>query len=236
MRGAQILDWDERHPLLRDLRYFDALELGDVRQLATPEWAHAVIVSHAGGDELPLALAGEVDGRRVVAFSFDLARQSVQESENLSLLLLLLSSLRWLTPPAGDQPQQIDIGSSYRETLVEPAAVVVEPPTGPETLLTARREVAIDIDRRGEYRIEAGGVRRTILANLFDPLESDVGRVGEPIDELVEQGTAPAPMGRASWVQNFAPWVYVGALGLLLVEWFVALRGREMAADRGGSA
>jgi hypothetical protein len=227
VHGAQILDWNENHPLLRDLRFVDALEAGDVRQLRASKWASTVIASRAGGNEFPLALAGELDGRRVAAFAFDLAEHSIQEEENLSLLLLLLNTLRWLAPVDAGQPLQVDIGQVYRETFTQPVSVVVDPPSGDQVQISAADEVTVNIDRRGEYRIQVGESHRTVFANLFDPRESDVGRSGEMMEEFVKEGSAGVTIGRVHWVWDLAPWLYLMGLTLLVTEWLVGVRARS---------
>ncbi|MGH7860301.1 MAG: hypothetical protein ACREQY_23475, partial [Candidatus Binatia bacterium] len=223
---AQILDWDEHDPILRDLRYLEALPLERARRIRAPDWARTLIASRAGTEEFPLALAGETDGRRVVVFAFDLAEASVRRSENLSLLLLVLNALKWLTPPDPEQPIQIDIGERYRETLPRPQPVTVTSPNGSRQEWPERTEVAVDLDRAGEYQIRIGEQRRTVYANLFDPEESDVGREGPVGVELVETGAPSVRYVTARWVREYGGWLYAAALLLAFVEWVWAMRRR----------
>jgi hypothetical protein len=74
----------------------------------------------------------------------------------------------------------------------------------------------------GQYLVAVDGTRHRVLANLFDPAESDVGRAAwEPESQtLVTPSTAgsqPRPDGSAGWFLGLA-------IGLLLVEWFTATR------------
>ena len=189
--GAQILDWNDADPVLHDLRYVEALPLDRARLLELPPWAHTLIASRAEGQEFPLAFAGETSGRRVICFAFDLAGRSLVKSENLSLLLLMLNSLRWLTPPDPASPVQVDVGESYRETLPEPAPLLVAAPDGSSETRAPRAQIALDVSRAGEYRLTAGGVQRSLYANLFDADESDIGRPAFTAEETLEATHSP---------------------------------------------
>ena len=224
---AQILDWNERDPILRDLRYVEALPLERSRVLRRPEWARTLITSRAGDRELALAFAGETAGRRIVCFAFDLAEHSVRRSENLSLLLLVLNAIRWLTPPEPGEPVQVDVGDRYRESLPEPGAVRIGHPDGHEETLPARTEVVVDVDRRGLYEIGAGDRHRLVLANLFDSEESDVGRAGEPFETFVEGGSASVRTVTARSLREVGGGLYLAALVLVFGEWGLALWRRR---------
>jgi hypothetical protein len=227
VRNAQILDWNERDSILHDLRYVEALPLERARMIRLPPWAHTLISSRTGAEEFPLAFAGELRGRRVVCFAFDLAGRSVRKSENLSLLLLVLNSLKWLTPPDPALPLQIDVGDRFRETLTEPQPVVVTDPSGGIDTRPPVSEVAVDITRHGEYRLRIGGEQRIIYANLFDAEESDIGREGPMFEEAVEKGSASATSEAAPRIRDVASWLYRIGFLLLLVEWLYAHRRRN---------
>ncbi|MEA2626489.1 MAG: hypothetical protein QOD06_2534 [Candidatus Binatota bacterium] len=220
---ARILDWNDRHPLFENLRYVEALPLKHARQIALPEWGHPLITSQAGGTEFPLAFAGEVDGRRVMVFAFDLSGHSIRESENLSVLLLLLNAIRWLVPPDPALPVQVDVGQSYRETLPEAVPVRVSQPNGDTVPRPATRRIEVAIDQPGEYEISLDGTRRAIYANLFDADESDIGRPEGPTEVVHESnaGEAKAPQ-RARVLHPFGSWMYAAALAVLVLEWLVA--------------
>jgi hypothetical protein len=190
--GAQILDWNDADPVLHDLRYVEALPLARARMLELPPWAHTLIASRAEGQEFPLAFAGETSGRRVICFAFDLAGRSLVKSENLSLLLLMLNSLRWLTPPDPASPVQVDVGDSYRETLPAPRPLSIAAPDGSTETRPAKPQIALEISRVGEYRLTAGGEQRSIYANLFDADESDIGRPSFVAEETVDGKEAPS--------------------------------------------
>ncbi|MBI2964072.1 MAG: VWA domain-containing protein [Deltaproteobacteria bacterium] len=217
--SAQILDWNESDPVLLDLRYLEALALDRSRLLDLPPWAHMLLSSRAEGREFPLAFGGETDGHRVICFAFDLEGRSLVRSENLSLLLLVLNALRWLTPPDSGAPLQIDVGESYRESLREPVAFTVTAPDGRAEARAPTLRLAVEPTRAGEYRIDGGAIHRTILANLFDGEESDVGRADGPGEESVDGAAAPRPMVSATMLHEFGRALLLAGFLLALAEW-----------------
>ncbi len=224
--GAQILDWNEYDPILHDLRYVEALPLDRSRMLRVPEWAHVLIGSRAGGVEFPLAFAGEHEGRRLICFSFDLSGRSVRKSENLSLLLMLLNSLRWLVPADPALPVQVDAGGSYRETFAAPATVTIARPNGRTEELAGARELTLEIGHVGSYGIDVGGARRTVHANLFEAEASDIGRKAGPAEETLE-GEAATSLEPIEILHAFGRWLLVVGAVVLLVEWLYGQRWRQ---------
>jgi von Willebrand factor type A domain/Aerotolerance regulator N-terminal len=230
--AAQIFDWNESDPVLHDLRYLEALPLERSRMVSLPAWAHVLIASRADGREFPLAFAGEDGARRVICFAFDLQGRSLVRSENLSLLLLTLNSLLWLTPPDPVLPVQMDVGDTFRETLAKPASFRVVAPDGKTEEHAATRRLAVEMTRAGEYRISADAEERTIYANLFDGDESDVGRTDPPGDEVIT-GEAAAPSVSATLLHEFGHALLIAGLVLAVAEWvyWAWLERRRRAAD-----
>jgi hypothetical protein len=234
--GAQILDWNDADPILQDLRYVEALPLDRARLLELPAWAHTLIGSRAEGREFPLAFAGETAGRRVVCFGFDLGGRSLVKSENLSLLLVMLNALRWLTPPDGNSPLQMDVGDTYREILPAPSPVSVTTPDGRLDTLPAKGRLSIELTRAGEYRVATGELTRTLYANVFDADESDIGRASFVAEEDVrgEASAGAATVVKAAFLHELARALLLGGLLLVLVEWLVwSWLGRRWRAAGG---
>ncbi len=224
---AQILDWNEKDSILGNLRYVEALPLRRARLISLPGWAHALITSRAGAEDFPLAFAGEVDGRRVICFSFDLAGRSMRKSENLSLLLLVLNSLKWLTPPDPILPTQVEIGDRYRETFATPVSLVVTDPGGATENRSPVSEIAVDVARRGEYRLALGDEQRILYANLFDSEESDIGREGSEGEEVIEASSASSAANAERGSFELSGWLYGAGILLLIFEWMIAAHRRN---------
>jgi hypothetical protein len=233
--GAQILDWNDADPILHDLRYVEALPLDRARFLELPAWAHTLIASRAEGREFPLAFAGETAGRRVVCFGFDLAGQSLVKSENLSLLLVMLNALRWLTPPDVASPLQVDVGDTYREVLPAAAPISVTAADGHTDTWPAKGQLSIEVARAGEYRITAGELTRTLYANMFDADESDIARPPFVPEEVFEGSkSSVSPVVQAAFLHELARALLLAGLLLVLVEWLTwswQARSRRVAGD-----
>ena len=225
-KDLSILDWRESHEILHNLQYVDALPLKKARVLALPSWAQVLISSRTADGEVPLALTGEKDGHRVVCLAFDLGRGNLTDSDNLSLLLLFLNAVRWLLPPDPSVPALTTPG----ETFFVPTSVALETleltlPGGETRSLEA---AAVDIPHVGAYRLQNGDYRTMWYANLFDELESDIGRQpqAEPAPEaapvVLDTSQAPHEVSRTVPVE-FGQLLYYGAAGLLFLEWLYAL-------------
>lgn len=226
--GLNILDWRDGHEILRNLRYVEALPLKKARVLALPSWAQVLISSRTRSGEVPLALTGEKDGHRVVCLAFDLGRGTLTNSDNLTLLLLFLNTLRWLLPPDPSAPLLLSAG----ETFFLPAEATQDsprftPPRGQEILVDGG---AVEVEQTGEYRITGARYSATLYANLFDEGESDIGRREEetPSATPVAETRAPYEFVRTE-PKEFGRFLYYGAALLLWLEWLYALwRYRRM--------
>ena len=221
-----ILDWRASHQILHNLQYVDALPLKKARVLALPSWAQVLISSRTASGEVPLALTGEKDGYRVVCLAFDLVRGNLTDSDNLSLLLLFLNAVRWLLPPDPSVPALTTPG----ETLFVPASVALETleltlPSGETRPVEA---TAIEIPHVGAYRLQNGDYQARWYANLFDEIESDIGRHTQPeqgsetVSVVLETPHAPQELSHTVPIE-FGQLLYYAAAALLFVEWLYAL-------------
>ena len=217
-----ILDWREGHEILHNLHYVEALPLKKAQVLALPSWAQVLISSRTRGGEVPLALTGEKDGHRVVCLAFDLDKGNLTNSDNLTLLLLFLNTLRWLLPPDPSAPLLVSSGETFFLPVgATPDSLHLTTPGEQESIVDTG---AIEIDQVGEYRLAGSRYHAVLYANLFDEAESDIGRredeaaspapvsTPHPLQELSH--TVPAEFGRS---------LYYGAVLLLLLEWLYAL-------------
>jgi hypothetical protein len=220
--GLNILDWREGHEILRNLRYVEALPFKKARVLALPSWAQVLISSRTRSGEVPLALTGEKDGHRVVCLAFDLGRGNLTNSDNLTLLLLFLNTLRWLLPPDPAAPMLVSAG----ETFFLPSEAAQDsprftPPRGQEMPVDSG---AVEIERTGEYRITGSQYGATLYANLFDEDESDIGRRAEETPSVTSATETSAPHEFVRTMpKEFGRSLYYGAALLLLLEWLYAL-------------
>jgi len=223
--GLNILDWREGHEILQNLRYVEALPFKKARVLALPSWAQVLISSRTHSGEVPLALTGEKDGHRVVCWAFDLSRGNLTDSDNLTLLLLFLNTLRWLLPHDSAAPILVAAG----ETFFLPAAAAQDsphftPPHGQELPIDSG---AVEIEQTGEYHVTGSKYGAILYANLFDEEESDIGRREEEtpnVTTAAEKSEVHAPQEFVRTIpKEFGHSLYYGAALLLLLEWLYAL-------------
>ena len=224
---VRILDWNEDHAILRNVQYVDALPVGGVRVLDPPRWAQVLISSRTTHGEIPLALAGERNGRRVVCLAFDLDAGALTDADNLTLLVLFLNALRWLQPPDPAAPRLLPVGTPF----FVPDGVGVD---GLRLSVPGADARPLDddtfgLDRAGVYRVEGDAYQALLYANLFDEAESDIGRadVEEADDTAPAVSTTDTRIGtrtveRAVPVE-FGRWLYWLAAALLAGEWLYAL-------------
>ncbi|MSQ46850.1 MAG: VWA domain-containing protein [Deltaproteobacteria bacterium] len=218
-----ILDWRQEHDLLRNLRYVEALPLKKARVLALPPWAQVLISSRTKTSEVPLALTGEKDGHRVVCLAFDLNKGNLTNSDNLTLLLLFLNTLRWLLPPDPAIPQLVSTGEAFfLPPGTAPDSLRLRPPRGEEQTLETD---TVEVDQIGEYRLDGSRYRTILYANLFDEAESDIARREEgatKVAPVTKLPTAPQELTRRV-PREFGRPLYYGAALVLLLEWLYAM-------------
>jgi hypothetical protein len=202
---TQFVDWRGVHLL-------------QAHQVALPAWAHAVVES-AGG---PLIIAGETDGRRVVAILFDLHDSDLPLQVGFPILMSNL--LNYLAPassfsaPDGLQPDQtLHIKLSGGETNLS-----VTDPGGRQSAVPADGSFA-DTGRLGVYTLQSGQTALGNFAvNLFDPSESNIRPVGSIRIGRADVAATPA---QEQGTFEIWPWIAAAAFVLLLVEWWVYHRG-----------
>ena len=218
-----ILDWNDEHEILHNLQYVEALPFKQARILALPSWAQVLISSKTSHGEIPLALTGERDGRRLVCLAFDLEAGNLTDSDNLTLLVLFLNALRWLRPPNPFDPQLLPVGEVFFLPTDVPldGALLSAPQTEAQVLETD----TVSLDRVGVYRVETASYRTELYANLFDEAESDIGR--QTGDDTGAGRGAPGVRTSPEAVQReipveFGQSLYWLAALLLFAEWLYA--------------
>ncbi|MBN1580856.1 MAG: VWA domain-containing protein [Anaerolineae bacterium] len=233
LTDTTILDVEGNHPLLH---YVDAAQLRELniaraREVSVPSWAETLIEARSG----PLLLAGEVGGRRIAILTFDLHQSDLPLKITFPILIANLTY--WLAPTSAvDVPAQLSPGMP---ALIRPqigvSEIVVTAPSGQQWTFEAAGSEPIPFaqtDEPGIYTVEQKRVQQgadqqisqaSFAVNLFSELESYI----EPRDEI-DVGQTPisaqteSSVGRREWWR----WPALAALSMLIIEWFVHLRGR----------
>jgi VWA domain-containing protein/aerotolerance regulator-like protein len=221
----EVLDWAAAHPALASIRPLAALPLQRTRIVTPPAWSQVLLWSRTNEREFPLALAGEHDGRRVACITFDLEAERLLSSDNLNFFLFFMNLLAWLAP---EQQDAIVVNTGEVRDLgpFPQRPVMVRDPRGVQYALDTEPPM-LQPRFAGEYRASADGTRRTVFANFFDPVESDIGRASKeppaPSPRPAASAAHAAPAADASG-RHYGMWLYLLAVALFVLEWGAARR------------
>jgi hypothetical protein len=151
-----------------------------------------------------------------------LGKGNLTNSDNLTLLLLFLNTLRWLLPHDPTAPLVVSSGETFFLPVgVTPDSLRLTSPDGKEKAVDAG---SVDVDQVGEYRLAGSRYQATLYANLFDDAESDIGRREDEDAKPIPVGEVHPPQELSHTVpEEFGRWLYYGAALLLLLEWLYAL-------------
>ena len=215
-RDVEVMDWNERHESLRGLRPLPAWPLTAANIVEPPPGSQPLLWSRDAAREFSLAFTEELPGGRVAVVAFDLEAERLLNNDNVPLLVFFLNLLHWLTPQDRDAPEVVTTGSVLAlEGFPENLPLRVEDPRQRTTTLPPGT-IQLDANLAGLYRLSSNGTARTVLANFFDPVESDIGRGTRERPAPFQDLPLPAVSGRR---ETFGWWLYAVAAALMLSEW-----------------
>jgi hypothetical protein len=223
--NIEVLDWNAHHPVLQSLRPLAALPLQRARILSPPAWSQALLWSRNLEREFPLAFAGEHQGHRVACIAFNLESERLLSSDTMNLFLFFMKLLGWLASRS-DAVTTVRTGEVAAIEGIPDGPVRLEDPNGKTEMLAAGQRT-IQPRFAGVYRISVDGTRRALLANFFDPVESDIGRSGKEPPLPPHAASAVAQQRQAVHTgdrKEYATWLYYAAAALFLLEWAAARR------------
>jgi len=206
--------FERRHPLTRFMTDLEEAHVGRAVRYR-PEARDRVVASGAAG---PMIIAGERRGDRFALLAFD-----VRESDFPLLVswpLFVVNAIDWF---AGEDPAYLSsfrTGTTWR--IPVPAGVEraeVETPSGRRVSVPVYEGRAVYFGvEAGMHRLRAGDERRLLASNLSDPRESDCA----PRRTVEVSGVRATPPARGRAGVRRELWVYLllGALGIVLVEWW----------------
>jgi hypothetical protein len=216
VEGPAIVDWHKSHPLLRYVS-FDNVALRESVVAAKTSWAISLLDASAGA----LAVAGELDHRRILWLGFDTLDSNWPL--RVTFPIFMANAVEWLNPASAREAQfLVRAGDPFRLTLAEPVAsarvtlpdgstkeLVLEPPTK-DLLFT-------DTFKQGTYRLCAGTNEMPFCVNLLDAAESNI----RPHDEikLGNYANVGATTGRSANAEVWR-WLALAALAVLAFEWW----------------
>lgn len=200
----QVTQWATAHPLTSYVN-FSLLSPAYAQALLPVGWCTPVVRGTVG----PLVLAGERDGYRYAAIGFDLLPYLGRQ--NLPSSILTLNLLGWLAARAG-QPPDVHTGSA----LAVKNEAQIQLMSGERVLPVGNSAV---MRKQGVYTISENGQGRRLAVNLSNADESQLGR---PL--RLGDMAAPTPLTGEKTGKPLWPWLLLAALGLLMIDWWWAMR------------
>ncbi len=220
----QIMDWNRQHRILKYLSFIDELQLGEAFELDPPAWANVLMKAQ----NFPLAWEGEFQGQRLVGLGFEIGKYLFPDSGDVSMLVLLLNTLDWLSPQLSSATQ-IKTGDKYIFEHTSPlkSAVIINP-QGEKIKIDTKNEARLSFratDFVGSYElsavdIEGKHIKRTFVANLLDEAESRI----TPTVTLPQEPASDTQTTKEALTQErleFWPYIIMAALFFLFIEWWV---------------
>ncbi|MBI4343457.1 MAG: VWA domain-containing protein [Candidatus Omnitrophica bacterium] len=182
--------------------------LGDAAGFGEP-----VIWGVQEGRRVPLLLAGEQDGQRVVTMAVDPAGSA----DAVPLVVTFFNSLRWLMGSA----EMGRVGEPLAVASLPPGQVSVQRPDGQVERLAHEGGIFryAATTRAGRYRIAQGGVTVTRAANFLDPVESNL--LERASTWRPDLAAASAASAAARVPQPLMDLLLYLVLALLLCEWWL---------------
>lgn len=214
---------------------FSGVRFGDVYALDPPPWATPLLASRSDAlddtgavirVETPLVLRGQVDGREIAIWNFDLLRGNLPS--RLAFPLLTVRTVRDLT--ATVPPSAITLGAqvALRPDLRTESVTLIAP-DGSSDLMAPRAAGALaSLTQPGFYQIEERVGARVIYqasigVNAGSPGESRLDPQAPPPISGAEQDAGAA--GPLTQPVDLWPWLAAAGLLVLAGEWlYVVLR------------
>ncbi len=208
---VQVTQWMTAHPLTSYVT-FSLFSPAYAQALRPIGWGQPIVNATIG----PIVIAGEQEGKRYLVTGFDVL--PYLGKSNLPISIFTLNALGWLVDQAG-QPPSLKTGASL--TLAEESAVV-RFFTG--EVVPSISKIAL-LRKQGIYTVNEYGIARRIAVNLSSEQESHLAR---PL--RLAALAAPAPIEPEATARPLWPWLLAGALLLLVLDRWFALRPQALAS------
>ena len=212
-----VLDWDSAHPATRFVN-LEALQVRKAGRIDHPRGSEVLVES----DSVPLILAYESEGVRLVHVNFDI--YDTNWPLRLSFPIFISNSIRWLAGREGqDLGRQVLTGGlipitpSAKEGVVE-----IESPSGERSEIDVRGEAAKLFGRTDEVGIYSAtypdGRQEKFAINLLDAAESNLA----PAQSVtLSQREVEASVGTIRTNREIWRPLVIAAFLILLFEWYI---------------
>lgn len=228
-----IIDWARDHPAMKNLM-LDDVQAGSMPVLEVSRDMGATVL--AKGDRGPAIVEMQTPSVRAVVVGFDVMKSTWPL--RVSYVVFLAQAVQYLGDEGSMQEtgRQSQPGREVRDRLPAGAGDVEvrKLPDGERQSLTAAADGSIifgPLGTTGLYevswkgaagptdQVEAGRAKRMYAVNLNDSAESDV-RAATRLP-LASKLALSSTQTRTEGVRRLWPWLLLGALLVLMVEWWV---------------
>jgi hypothetical protein len=201
-------------------RYVDwkTVHVLQAKKTTMPSWMNVLIES----DSTPLVAAGEKNGQRIAALTFDLRESDLPLQ--VAYPILFSNLINFLAPPSAfDSSQSLSAGETL--ALVPPTdaeQIVIASPSDKAYTLAAGQTLFSETNELGYYAVNFISKDSTkveyFAVNLFDKSESDL----HPHEKLQIGSDSVAPAASQQiGLQELWKWLAGFALVILMIEWQV---------------
>ena len=202
---TQFVDWKTVHVL-------------QAHKVSLPNWMNVLITT----DDNPLVFAGETNGQRIAALSFDLRESDLPLQ--IAYPILFSNLINYLAPPSAfDSSQALQAGESLSIVpQTDAKQVIVAAPSGTLYSLPPGQNLFSNTDELGFYAVnfvtETSTRSEYFAVNLFDEAESNI----QPRESLQLGSTSVTPtVSQQIGLQELWKWLAGFALIVLMIEWQV---------------
>jgi hypothetical protein len=205
---TRFVDWKTVHVL-------------QAKKTTMPNWMNVLIEA----DSTPLVAAGENNGQRIAALTFDLRESDLPLQ--VAYPILFSNLINYLAPPSAfDSSQSLGPGESLNITPpTDTKQIVIASPSDKAYTLAAGQTLFSETDELGYYAVNFISKDTTkvehFAVNLFSPSESDL----TPREKLQIGSASVTPaVSQQVGLQELWKWLAGLALVVLMVEWQVFYR------------
>ncbi len=201
-------------PLLDGLDLSE-LVIAEADIVEAPGWLPIVSAGN-----VPLVLLGEVDGHRMVYFTFDLVRSNLPVQ--IAFPILGSRLIDWLAGSRLGTAATAEAGTPIAMTPIADASTRIVLPSGEV------RELAADVleftatDQPGIYRVEHVDGDGAVVGGFVVSRRFAAGEAAGSSRTIAVEEPTVADTDEASLVREWAPGIIAGLLALVLLEWWVA--------------
>jgi hypothetical protein len=226
MDKPRIMDWNREHPALKYLNFLDEVPLKEVLHLEPPDWASVLIEAQ----NFPLAWEGEYHGQRFICLGFELGDYLFTASQDVTMVVMLLNMLDWLTPQPASLAQ-LRTGEKYvlqypvaikEASIINPRGEEIELPTD-QTPIGFSATDYVGVYELSALDVQGNRIKRRFVANLLDEVESSIAPTVQ--QEPIPAGSNAGMEGVLTQEQlEFWPYIILMALLFIFIEWWVYFR------------